>query len=128
MLGGMLSIESRSSVGLGGLMRNGTDLSGLMRDGTGLCGRMNCGSVLSMMVKDRQEQTPFQVIDVGRKVESATGNSTTGFFDGVHGRHGPSWANQTVNSHALSVIRPRRHGRVASIWPAVRPCCTTRRH
>jgi hypothetical protein len=64
-----------------------------MRDGTGLCGCMNCGGVLRMMVKDRQEQTPFQVIDTGREVDSATDNSTTGFFDGVHGRHGPSWAN-----------------------------------
>ena len=115
-------------MGLGLVLKTGVDLRGLMSNGLDLRSLMNSGGMWSAMVKDRQEQTPFQVFDTGREFDAAAANSTTGFFDDIHGRHGPSWANQTVNSHALSVIRPRRHGRVASIRPAVRPCCTTRRH
>ena len=58
------------------------------------------------MVKDRQEHTPFQVFDAGCELNAAAGNSTTGLTDDIRGQHGPSWANQTVNSHALAVIPP----------------------
>lgn len=127
MLSGMLSMGTRNTVALGGLLRNVMDLRGLMRNGSGLRSHMNSG-VGSVMVKDRQEQTPFQVFDADRELDAAAGNSTTGLIDDIRGRHGPSWANQTVNSHALSVIRPPRHGRGESIWPAVRPFRTMRGH
>jgi hypothetical protein len=77
-----------------------------MRNGVDLRGFMNNRGMWGAMVGGRQQQTAFQTFEAGRELDAAADNSTTGFFDDIHGRHGPSWANQTVNSHALSVIPP----------------------
>jgi hypothetical protein len=106
MLCGMLSMRARKTMGLGALMRNGIDLGRLMRNGTGLRGLMNSVATRSAMVKHRQQQAPFKVFDSGREFDAAADNSTTCLIDGVHGQHCPSWANQTVNTRALSVVPP----------------------
>jgi hypothetical protein len=101
MLSGVLSVGTRNTVGLGGLLRNVMDLRGLMSNGSGLRGHMSSG-VGSVMAKDRQEHTPFQVFDAGREFDAAADNSTTSLIDAILGQHGPSWANQIMNSHARS--------------------------
>ncbi len=66
------------------------------RRGDGLRALNACMRALTAMMKvmaPRQQETTFQALNRGLKLDRAAGSSTIRVFDRIHDRNGPSWAD-----------------------------------